>query len=85
MDIGKVMILLVASLSFIGMGVQPPPPEWGAMLNDGRAYFTQAPELMIIPGVAIFVTVAAASWLGDHLTKRYTISPQDERMANVIA
>ena len=84
MDIGKV-ILLVASLSFIGMGVQPPSPEWGAMLNDGRAYFTQAPELMIIPGVAIFVTVAAASWLGDHLTKRYTISPQDERMANVIA
>jgi peptide/nickel transport system permease protein len=84
MDIGKV-ILLVASLSFIGMGVQPPSPEWGAMLNDGRAYFAQAPELMIVPGVAIFVVVAAASWLGDQLIKRYTVDTADERIAHVTA
>lgn len=84
MDIGKV-ILLVASLSFIGMGVQPPSPEWGAMLNDGRAYFAQAPQLMIIPGLAIFVVVALASWLGDQLMKRHTISADDERIAHVLA
>ncbi|MFT3875813.1 MAG: ABC transporter permease subunit [Propioniciclava sp.] len=84
MDIGKV-ILLVASLSFIGMGVQPPSPEWGAMLNDGRAYFAQAPQLMIIPGLAIFLVVALASWLGDQLMKRYTISAEDERLTNVLA
>ena len=84
MDIGKV-ILLVASLSFIGMGVQPPSPEWGAMLNDGRAYFAQAPELMVIPGLAIFIVVASASWLGDQLMKRFTISPEDERMTSVLA
>lgn len=84
MDIGKV-ILLVASLSFIGMGVQPPSPEWGAMLNDGRSYFAQTPELMIVPGLAIFIVVASVSWLGDQLMKRYTISAEDERMANVAA
>lgn len=84
MDIGKV-ILLVASLSFIGMGVQPPSPEWGAMLNDGRAYFTQAPELMIVPGLAIFIIVALASWTGDQLMKRYTINPDDERIAHATA
>lgn len=84
MDIGK-GILLVASLSFIGMGVQPPSPEWGAMLNDGRAYFAQAPELMIVPGLAIFIVVAMVSWLGDQLMKRYTITPEDERMLNVTA
>lgn len=84
MDVGKV-ILLVASLSFIGMGVQPPSPEWGAMLNDGRAYFAQAPQLMIIPGLAIFIVVALATWLGDQLMKRYSISSEDERLANVTA
>lgn len=84
MDVGKV-ILLVASLSFIGMGVQPPSPEWGAMLNDGRAYFAQAPQLMIVPGLAIFIVVALATWLGDRLSKRYSINPEDERLANVTA
>ncbi|HMR49862.1 MAG TPA: ABC transporter permease subunit [Arachnia sp.] len=84
MDIGKV-ILLVASLSFIGMGVQPPSPEWGAMLNDGRAYFAQAPQLMVIPGLAIFVVVALATWLGDQLMKRYAIGAEDERMAHAAA
>ncbi|MEZ5084888.1 MAG: ABC transporter permease subunit [Tessaracoccus sp.] len=84
MDIGKV-ILLVASLSFIGMGVQPPSPEWGAMLNDGRMYFAEAPQLMIIPGLAIFIVVALATWLGDQLMKRYSLSAEDERLANATA
>lgn len=84
MDIGKV-ILLVASLSFIGMGVQPPSPEWGAMLNDGRAYFAQAPQLMVIPGLAIFIVVGLATWLGDQLMRRYTISAEDERMTHAAA
>lgn len=70
MDIGKV-ILLVASLSYIGMGVQPPSPEWGAMLNESKTYFAQARYMMWIPGTAIFLVVLAASTLGNRLARRY--------------
>lgn len=84
LDVGKV-ILLVASLSFIGMGVQPPSPEWGAMLNDGRGYFTQTPQLMLVPGVAIFAVVVMLHWLGDQLMKRYSLETTDEKVAHVAA
>lgn len=70
LDIGKV-ILLVASLSYIGLGVQPPAPEWGAMLNEGRPYFTQAAYLMLVPGLAIFFVVLCMNMLGNQLVKRY--------------
>lgn len=70
MDVGKV-ILLVASLSYIGMGVQPPSPEWGAMLNESKTYFAQAGYMMWIPGLAIFLVVLAASTLGNRLSRRY--------------
>lgn len=78
LDIGKV-ILLVASLSYIGMGVKPPSPEWGAMLNDGRAYFASDPQLMLIPGIAIFVVVLVAQWLGGQLQRRYAVESGQER------
>ena len=77
LDIGKV-ILLVASLSFIGLGVRPPSPEWGAMLNEGKAYFMQAEYLMIIPGVAIFLVVLVANWLGNQLVAKYDLSQTRE-------
>jgi ABC-type dipeptide/oligopeptide/nickel transport system permease subunit len=60
-------ILSAASLSFLGLGAQPPNPEWGAMLNEGREFLRQAPYLTIIPGSAIAITVLALNLLGDGL------------------
>lgn len=61
------MITTASGLSFIGLGVQPPIPEWGAMLSGARAYIRQAPHLVIFPGLAIAVTVLALNLLGDGL------------------
>ena len=61
------VILAVAGLSFLGLGAQPPTPEWGAMLNDGRVFMRSAPQLMIFPGLAIMITVLAFNFLGDGL------------------
>jgi len=66
LDIGKV-ILTISSLSYLGMGAQPPHPEWGAMLNDGRPYFQTSPELMIYPGIAIFLVVLSCNLISDWL------------------
>lgn len=60
-------ILTAAALSFIGLGAQPPSPEWGAMLSDGRSYLGVADHLTVFPGIAIFVTVLAFNLLGDGL------------------
>lgn len=60
-------ILTAASLSFLGLGAQPPTPEWGAMLSDGRAYLTIAPHVAITPGLAILIAVLAFNLLGDGL------------------
>jgi peptide/nickel transport system permease protein len=64
LDFGR-LILQISSLSFLGIGIRPPAPEWGAMLTDGRLYFARNPELMLPPGLAIFATVLAANLLGD--------------------
>ena len=61
------LVLAVSALSFLGLGVQPPTPEWGAMLNDARVYATTAPQLMILPGLAITLVVIAFNLLGDGL------------------
>jgi glutathione transport system permease protein len=60
-------IITAASLSFIGMGAQPPTPEWGAMLNEARADMMTSPHVAIFPSVAIFLTVLAFNLLGDGL------------------
>lgn len=60
-------ILTAASLSFIGLGAQPPSPEWGAMLADGRSFIGVASNVTLYPGLAIFVTVLAFNLLGDGL------------------
>lgn len=65
-DVGKVM-LSIAALSYLGLGAQPPMPEWGAMLNEGRTYFQSAPALMLLPGMAIMLAVAACNLIGDGL------------------
>jgi peptide/nickel transport system permease protein len=61
------VILAAAALSFLGLGAQPPTPEWGSMLNAGRAFIRTAPHLTIFPGLAIMVTVLAFNFLGDGL------------------
>lgn len=60
-------ILVAASLSFLGLGAQPPSPEWGAMLADGRSYIGVADHITLFPGLAIFVTVLCFNLLGDGL------------------
>ncbi|MEX1375871.1 MAG: ABC transporter permease [Eubacteriales bacterium] len=60
-------ILVAASLSFIGLGVQPPTPEWGAMLSAGRGYIRNHPHLVMFPGVTIMLAVLSLNMLGDGL------------------
>ena len=74
-DIGGMMMELSA-LSFLGFGAQPPTPEWGAMLNEGRDFMQSAPWMMIYPGFAIFITVVVFNMLGDNL--RDILDPREE-------
>ncbi len=60
-------VMLEASLSFLGIGVQPPTPSWGGIIQDAQSYYRSAPWLVIFPGLAIMVTVFAFNLLGDGL------------------
>lgn len=60
-------ILFAAGLGFLGIGVQPPTPEWGTMLGSGRAYIFNAPHVATFPGIAIFLAVLSFNLLGDGL------------------
>jgi peptide/nickel transport system permease protein len=66
-------ILEAAALSFLGLGAQPPLPEWGRMLNDGRATFQTHPHMMLFPGLAIATTVLAVNLLGDGLRDAFDV------------
>ncbi|MDJ0472837.1 glutathione ABC transporter permease GsiD [Pantoea eucalypti] len=70
-------IITAASLSFLGLGAQPPTPEWGAMLNEARADMVIAPHVAIFPSLAIFFTVLAFNLLGDGL--RDALDPKLKR------
>jgi peptide/nickel transport system permease protein len=61
------LILEGASLSFLGLGAQPPDPEWGAMLAENRNYLTLAPQTVIVPGLAIFLVIVSLNLFGDAL------------------
>lgn len=74
-DIGGMMLEL-AALSFLGFGAKPPTPEWGYMLNEGRACMQTAPWMMIYPGLAIFLVVVVFNMLGDSL--RDILDPKSE-------
>lgn len=74
-DIGAMMMEL-AGLSFLGFGSQPPAPEWGLMLNEGRIQLQTAPWLMFFPGLAIFLTVVIFNLWGDAL--RDVLDPRHE-------
>jgi glutathione transport system permease protein len=70
-------IITAASLSFLGLGAQPPTPEWGAMLNEARADMVTAPHIALFPSLAIFLTVLAFNLLGDGL--RDALDPKLDR------
>ena len=70
-------ILSAASLSFLGLGVQPPTPEWGSMLSAGRQFLRSAPHLSIYPGLAIAIVVLALNVFGDGL--RDSLDPKLRR------
>lgn len=66
LEIGSIM-LAIAAFSFVGLGSQPPTPEWGIMLSDSKEFIQTQPQLMIYPGVAIMITVMAFNLLGEGL------------------
>lgn len=74
-DIGSMMLEL-AAMSFLGFGARPPAPEWGYMLNEGRACMESAPWMMIFPGLAIFLVVVVFNMLGDSI--RDIMDPKEE-------
>lgn len=74
-DIGAMMMEL-AGLSFLGFGSQPPAPEWGLMLNEGRQQLQTAPWLMFFPGLSIFITVVIFNLWGDSL--RDVLDPRQD-------
>lgn len=71
-------ILLAATLSFLGLGAQPPTPEWGSMLSAARNYIWTAPHLAIVPGLAITITVISVNLIGDAL--RDYLDPRTRNM-----
>ncbi|TSA82071.1 ABC transporter permease [Deinococcus detaillensis] len=70
-------ILAEASLSFLGLGIQPPAPSWGSMLNAARGYLTDAPWMALFPGIAIFLAVLAFNLIGDGL--REALDPRSQK------
>lgn len=70
-------ILSAAALGFIGLGIEPPNPEWGSMLNAGRQFIRDYPHMSIYPGVAIMITILSLNLLGDGL--RDALDPKMDR------
>jgi ABC-type dipeptide/oligopeptide/nickel transport system permease subunit len=78
LDLGNA-ILSTATLSFLGLGAQPPTPEWGAMLNAGREYMRYAPWMMLFPGLALFLVVMSVNLVGDRLSQVLDPRAKDRR------
>jgi len=76
--IGRV-ILSIASLSFLGLGLQPPAADWGVMVNDARPYFRSYAHLMLAPGLCIAVVSLCINWIGDHLRDKLDTKSSQER------
>ena len=78
LNVGNV-IMTIASLGFLGLGIQPPTPEWGQILNSGKNYLTTAPWIMVFPGLAIMLAILGFNLLGDGL--RDVLEPKSRRVA----
>jgi peptide/nickel transport system permease protein len=72
------LILEAASLSFLGLGAQPPSPEWGAMLAENRNYLTIAPHTVLIPGIAIFIVIIGLNLFGDALRDAFDVRLRED-------
>jgi len=72
------LILEAASLSFLGLGAQPPSPEWGAMLAENRNYLTIAPHTVLIPGIAIFLVIIGLNLFGDALRDAFDVRLRED-------
>ncbi|WP_078543009.1 nickel ABC transporter permease subunit NikC [Litchfieldia alkalitelluris] len=66
-------IMNLSSMSFLGLGVQPPIPEWGAMIHEGKSYIRTNPALMIYPGIMIMLVVVTFNLLGEALSERFEV------------
>lgn len=66
-------IMDLSSMSFLGLGVQPPTPEWGAMIHEGKSYIRTNPALMIYPGLMIMLVVVSFNLLGEALSERFGV------------
>ncbi|RSL35008.1 nickel ABC transporter permease subunit NikC [Salibacterium salarium] len=66
-------IMHLSSMSFLGLGVQPPAPEWGAMIHEGKSYIRTNPSLMIYPGLMIMLVVVSFNLLGESLSERFGV------------
>ena len=62
-----ITILAIAGLSYIGLGIESPTPEWGAMLSEGKEYMRNYPYLVIFPGLAILISALSLNLMGDGL------------------
>jgi ABC-type dipeptide/oligopeptide/nickel transport system permease subunit len=78
LDLGNA-ILSTATLSFLGLGAQPPTPEWGTMLSGGREFMRYAPWTMIFPGLALFLIVMSVNLVGDRLSQVLDPKAKDRR------
>jgi ABC-type dipeptide/oligopeptide/nickel transport system permease subunit len=78
LDLGNA-ILSTATLSFLGLGAQPPTPEWGAMLSSGREFMRYAPWMMFFPGFALFLVVMSVNLIGDRISQVLDPKAKDRR------
>ena len=72
-------VLAIAALSFLGLGVQPPTPDWSVMINDARIHYRSAPHLIIAPGICIFLLLFAMNMLGDYLRDSFDVRNSEVR------
>lgn len=66
-------IMDIAAMSFLGLGIQPPSPEWGSMIHEGKSYIRSNPELMLYPGIMILIVVMTFNILGEALSERFGV------------
>jgi nickel transport system permease protein len=72
-------IMDISALSFLGLGIQPPTPEWGAMIHEGKAFIRSNPELMLYPGIMILLVVISFNLLGEALSDRFGVKRRFEK------
>ena len=70
-------VLSIASLSYLGLGIRPPAPDWSVMISDARLDYRSAPHLIIVPGLCIFLLLFALNLLGDALRDHFDVRSRE--------